>query len=546
MQEIKRVGFYRLFITNNVKNFYLNKGVFEMKKLFTFVTIFVAALFLYSCGGGGGSSATISLTSCNVSSKLISKSNPQNITFSWSVGSSSNTPYYMTVYLSKSGKIDSDSTLIFQKASSSLTDSITITPSSSAYKTLLDAYGGKYYLVFNASYDGSEEDSSTMSVSDFKIKNIWTVMVYMDGDNSLSSATAFDLSEMESIGSDSNVGIVVQLDTDSSTTKRLFAEQENISLLSDLGELNMGDYKTLEDFGKWAVDNYPADHYLLILWDHGMGFENIPSSTTTKDILWDNHPFLNYSMSIPDLSSALLYIKNYIGKKIDIVGMDACLMNMLEVAYEIRDEANYMVGSENVEPFDGWPYGNILSTLEQNAKTITPSDLSKIIVEDYINSYTQNDYPTQSSIALENIGNLAEAVNTLATDLINQIDSDTTGTTKDTLTGSIFDSVQRFDDNGDGILDTNDSYVDLYNLAQLIENNDNMTQTVKNAASGVIDAFNSCIVISEHKNTALENSHGLSIWFPNSSMYSLFYKHYDELEFAKDTQWDELLYKLVN
>ena len=42
-----------------------------------------------------------------------------------------------------------------------------------------------------------------------------------------------------------------------------------------------------------------------------------------------------------------------LGRKVDLVGMDACLMTMIEVAYQIRDHAKILVGSEEVEPGTG-------------------------------------------------------------------------------------------------------------------------------------------------------------------------------------------------
>jgi Clostripain family len=52
-----------------------------------------------------------------------------------------------------------------------------------------------------------------------------------------------------------------------------------------------------------------------------------------------------------------------LGRKVDVVGMDACLMTMIEVAYEMRDYALVLVGSEKTEPGPGWPHAAILGVL---------------------------------------------------------------------------------------------------------------------------------------------------------------------------------------
>jgi clostripain len=139
----------------------------------------------------------------------------------------------------------------------------------------------------------------------------WTVMVYLDADNNLEGAGIDDINEMEMVGSTSNVNIVVQIDRipysvldsnnqgyaddisngDWTDTRRYYITQDydpyiiNSQLVSNLGELNMGTSSTLINFAKWAVSNYPAKKYLLVIWNHGGGFR---STGLTKDIAWDD------------------------------------------------------------------------------------------------------------------------------------------------------------------------------------------------------------------------------------------------------------------
>jgi clostripain len=133
----------------------------------------------------------------------------------------------------------------------------------------------------------------------------WTVMIYLDADNNLESAGINDINEMEMVGSSSDVNIVVQVDRipysvlaannegyldDSSNsnwtnTRRYYITQDfdpyqiSSDLKSELGELNMGDPQTLVDFASWAVTEYPAEKYLLVIWNHGGGFRS-PAYTT--------------------------------------------------------------------------------------------------------------------------------------------------------------------------------------------------------------------------------------------------------------------------
>ena len=64
-----------------------------------------------------------------------------------------------------------------------------------------------------------------------------------------------------------------------------------------------------------------------------------------------------------ELKRVLATAHRVLGRKVDVVGMDACLMTMIEVAYQLRDHARVLVGSEEVEPGPGWPHAAILGDL---------------------------------------------------------------------------------------------------------------------------------------------------------------------------------------
>src|SRR5205085_12133055 len=70
-------------------------------------------------------------------------------------------------------------------------------------------------------------------------------------------------------------------------------------------------------------------------------------------------------------------------RKIDILGMDACLMSMAEVSYQVRGAVDFTVGSEEVEPGDGWPYTTILRDLTKKPE-MSARELSAVIVKRYL------------------------------------------------------------------------------------------------------------------------------------------------------------------
>jgi len=104
----------------------------------------------------------------------------------------------------------------------------------------------------------------------------WTFMVYMAGDNNLDGAALRDIAEMAKAGSTKDVHILVQLDRIEDQKTRSFLITPGGGFKKDciesFGDINTGDPQILYSFGQWAVDNYPADRYALILWNHGRGW----------------------------------------------------------------------------------------------------------------------------------------------------------------------------------------------------------------------------------------------------------------------------------
>lgn len=187
----------------------------------------------------------------------------------------------------------------------------------------------------------------------------WTVLVYMNGDNDLSPYAVADLKAMAEVGSSPAVDFVVQLDTSEDNGIRRYhvrrAPQLSASLRAQLPELDSGDMQTLIDFLAYGVKNYPARHYMVIIWSHGEGYAGGISPDYSSAS----------RLSITELSTALEYLQ-YVhlqGHRIDIYASDACLMQSLEVIYQLRQRARYIVGSANIEKKSGWPYQEIFDYL---------------------------------------------------------------------------------------------------------------------------------------------------------------------------------------
>jgi len=286
-----------------------------------------------------------------------------------------------------------------------------------------------------------------------KTKKPWTVLVYMAGDNSLDPEGVQDLKEMKEVGSTDKLNIIAEFDRAAGhVTSRYYLRKGGAvtgDVVASLGAVNTGDPKFLNDFIRWGIANYPADHYLLVLWNHGQGWddtdiyandrhrglrrlatgrsrhalfrtpvrsmlEKAKGDYEARAILLDDNAkdFLDNQ----EMKKVLADTATLLDRKLDVVGMDACLMSMAEVGYQICDSTDYTVGSEQTEPGAGWPYQPILDTLAKNP-AMTPQDVSALIVDKYLASYTDADGVTYSACDLSKADTLATAVAGLATAL---------------------------------------------------------------------------------------------------------------------------------
>jgi hypothetical protein len=217
-------------------------------------------------------------------------------------------------------------------------------------------------------------------------------------------------------------------------------------------------------------------------------------------------------------------IKKKLTRKIDILGMDACLMSMMEVYYQMRDVAEFSVGSEESEPGEGWPYDRILKALAAKP-AMSPEELSKTIVSQYLASYKASDVVTQSAVNLSVLTPLATAVNSLAKALKSILSDTASRTALINARAQVQEYSRPYDD-----------YCDLLDLCDLLDKG--ITKpAVKTASAAVRTAAASAIVASGYKGLAVNNSRGISIYFPKRSLSPL----YSTLDFTKQSRWDEFL-----
>lgn len=254
-------------------------------------------------------------------------------------------------------------------------------------------------------------------------------MVYLAGDNNLSQAGERDLLEMRAVGSSPTVNLLAQFDQagDAGTRRYKIQSVEQGDLVWQIPETDSGDPATLLEFVRWSKVNFPAQNYALILWSHGTGWDQVKINQIAQSVQARNFnsseaqvrsagPMgrlffrkslkrllaeLDYderavcmddgsgnSLDTIELAQALDQIQAIIGKPLDLLGMDACFMCNLEVAYQIRSSVRVLVASEESTPNQGWPYRAILQQLV-DYPGLSAEDLAQICVTEYAQDYRQ-------------------------------------------------------------------------------------------------------------------------------------------------------------
>ena len=360
----------------------------------------------------------------------------------------------------------------------------------------------------------------------------WTFMVYMAADNNLESVGVDDFLEMSEVGSTAEVNVVVQFDRHASgtppyydsrygdwnTTKRFYVTQgmtpspENA--LMDLGEVNMADPASLLDFINWSITNYPADHYFLDLWDHGMGW---------RGVLRDGNDYL----ATKELGTVLAEVTEKHGK-MDIIGIDACRMTV-EIVYELMDYTDFFVGSEKDEPLEGWPYDEFLRILVNNPG-MGAAAVGKELVDVYVENYEENSLysVTLSLIRSDMLDELVQAVGDFVYELNRTVPyyGDEVKAAKE--------ATERYEEGVE---------YDLYHFAEnLYERVD--SRRIREMSLDLMVAVKRAVAYERHwdhpsptNGVHAANAHGLSLWFP----VTVSFPSYRELAFARDTQWDIFL-----
>lgn len=393
----------------------------------------------------------------------------------------------------------------------------------------------------------------------------WLVMLYLGGDNQGSNVESLDaplrelITRLNGMTYNPDMRLVVLFDGDKpgGGDSRIYLREPDgltdvteqaadspywligMDGMAEAREMDTGSAATLSTFVNWARRSYPGARYtMLSIIDHGGGWApttNAPGQPRGggsvlaggwRGMSLDLSTQGGNSLSTRDLGQAL-----HDAGHVDLLFLDACLMGMLENAYEVRDYADYLVAGENIL-FGGLPYQDYLSKNGLTALT-TPYDLAQRLVARYNIGTPSQQYPfTISALDLQQLrsvvpGNLGVQLNILAGRISALVPANPTPETAlvQALV-TIYNQSQKFDYDSSMAIDASDGYVDLVDFVSRLRDTTNpaIPDDVRSAAAAVVNAAtgaNPVIIANrqrsgsyEGKTWNLSGARGLAIFLP--------------------------------
>lgn len=329
----------------------------------------------------------------------------------------------------------------------------------------------------------------------------YTLMLYMCASD-LESECGFateDLNEIMYGYTAGNLNVIVQTGGTAEWQNTVVADdrcqryqvtEDGLELVDDsLGMQNMADSATLTDFIQYCSSNYAADHYGLVLWDHGGG--------VVGGYGYDEN-FGGDSMSLTEMSRAL----GDASVHLDMLGFDACLMANFETCLMAAPYADYLIASEEPEPGCGWYYTDWIGKLSENCG-IPPKRYGRQIIDDYITESgwdSPSMYSTLGMFDLQQVTQkLLPALSQFSDDAVQQ------------LSAGEYRRISQSRSNTRAVYQSELDHIDLLDYAQ---------HSQSETADQLEQAVSDCVVYyRETENGSVDN--GLSILFPYYDLSAL-------------------------
>jgi len=417
-------------------------------------------------------------------------------------------------------------------------------------------------------------------MSDPKTK--WTILTYIAAHNNLEDAGIRSWRQICNVGSTKQVMHGVLFDGPRGASRYIFGDPGKELIKEDFHNFDSGDPDRLIETATWLFQKYPAKNYCLILWSHGTGWQPneiqkiarqarsdtevsvmeadqrsastgspalfrttlsqiLKQPSSQRAVLFDDGS--QHSLDTLELFKVIEKVNEKTGVPLELIGMDACLMASLEVAYQIRNSVHFMIASEELVPAASWPYDVIYGNLKANPN-LAGGDLAALITKKYAEYYGMKELSTlggditKVALNLSKVVEISNALEQLCKNLIAEMETVAPLLWNTQITCRDRELHQRVHSKFD---------IHLWDIQSLAH--ELAAQSIGNrlltACQGVSNSFHKggAVLNNIHQGSWFEGIGGVSIYLPMPNESPGVTKYYPELNFAKDTSWYEMLLK---
>lgn len=360
----------------------------------------------------------------------------------------------------------------------------------------------------------------------------WTILIYMSADNNLEAAAMSDIWEMETSSLDTQkVTVLFLVDRSSAfdtsngnwSGGRLYelktgrknndysiiSNQKCCSNLSlEIGtetEIDMSSRYTLQEILKYTKANYPAEHTGLIIWGHGSGWRSDNAVEESKGFSHDGTS--GKSMSLIDLHKAIS--EGCENRKLDFVGFDTCFGGEMEVFFELKDIAEYAIGSEGLVLESGWNY-KLLFDLFNISERKTVLDFCNCVKNQFMKQFENQ---IDASICFINLNKMNDFFNLFDSAMAQVSECIVNSRIRDEIINGIVNEVDLCSTGIEG----DDVYADILSLMNYVGK---FQQNGNQIMESIIEL---CIDIKKNSWSVNENKVGIGVYFATLGAGGLYF-----------------------
>lgn len=401
------------------------------------------------------------------------------------------------------------------------------------------------FLIPFISCKTNSSETKTLFVHD---KTEWTYALYMAADNNLERFALKNIKEIkENLGSQ-KVNFVVLLDrangydktegnwTDTKILELHSGTELNDDIISELGEKDTADVSTLKEFLEFVEKYYPSEKFALNIWSHGFGvYPDCKINNNSRSLIQDYTTGYSdeCSFSIIGFANTLKNCCEIQNKRIDILQFDCCLMQMIEILWQLKNSAEFIIGSQAELPGSGNNYATLYETFTSN---LTTEECASKIIDDFKEKYKNT--LTSCTYSAADMNKFVEFTNSFE-----EFCAETANNTSIdfSLIKENREKLYNYDSNFI-------EYADFLSFISIFESQISKESRLEDFFSKLIKNYNELNINSYASNSYSEKLSGIGINIPyNEQLYSYYNQNADDyLDIYKNTALGSIIEKIVH